>query len=141
MYKVPEALRSSIRKNTRSIEGVSIDIHELPVPGLHCFIDDEVLEKAAIYAKANGWPAVFLTWGDSPGSTCFENGFCYLLALSVDAASSTSRHYEIEHFLCKLRDDGSEYQEPEAETPCADKDSSRWDDDSFEQGLRYGTAA
>lgn len=115
-------LTQAIQKYVVRHHGRAIRIYQFPIPGYYGIISDEVLALAAEKAYKQGWRKIVLTWLDMPSSVCFEDGYCYLLALNPSLARGSGSHYEWNHVLCKMNDAGGIYAPP----------PPRSEDDEFE---------
>jgi len=106
-------------------KGRAIRIYQMPIPGFWGSISEEVKQLAAEKAYRHGWRKIVLTWGDMLSSCCFDEGYCWLLAMNVAMAQSKYSHYNTEHFLCEM-DRGGSIFEREPRNRQEDEENAGW---------------
>lgn len=127
-------LDQAIERYKRAHNGAEVTIHQLPIPGFYGLLGDTVLQAAAVRAVENGWVDVVLTWEDMPCGICFEDGYCFVVAVDQVAAEASQGTHQFEQhvFLCKMGSDGEIYREKRESEDVADSNPFHGDFSTYE---------
>jgi hypothetical protein len=106
-------LDQAIERYKRIHNGVEVTIHQMPIPGFWGTFGESVLQAATERAVENGLTDVILTWEDMPCSVCFQDGYCFVVAVSEETAEASrgTHYFDQKDFLCKMGEDGEIYKE------------------------------
>jgi hypothetical protein len=106
-------LNCAIEKKLVRHNGRAIQVYQLPTPGFYGSVSEDILQRAAEKAYRRGWRKVVLTWGDMLDSCCFDEGYCWLLAVNPAMATSMDCHYKVDHILCDMDRSGEVHRPPQ----------------------------